>query len=74
MIAFDPDDTHFSNQFCGEFVDLTGGADFYAADPECVEREGNISLKIFLDMCREDGVEPRKSWSGKQSMDAYTAD
>ena len=24
-----------------------------------------MSLKVFLDMCREDGVEPRKSYSGK---------
>ena len=57
LIAFDPE----TNQCRGEFLDLNGRADFYAVDPECVKREGKISLKIFLDMCREDGVEPRKS-------------
>ena len=61
LIAFDPD----TNQFRGEFVDLTGGADFYAVDVKSLHREGKVSLKAFLDMCREDGVEPRKSYSGK---------
>jgi predicted HicB family RNase H-like nuclease len=27
--------------------------------------EGGISLKVFLDACREDDVEPFKSFSGK---------
>ena len=61
LIAFDPD----TNLFRGEFIDLNGGADFYAADVKSLRREGEISLKVFLDMCREDGVEPRKSYSGK---------
>ena len=56
LIAFDPD----TSQFRGEFVDLNGGADFYAANVESLQREGKASLKVFLDMCREDGVEPRK--------------
>ena len=61
LIAFDPE----TNQFRGEFVDLNGGADFYAVDVTSLQREGKVSLKVFLDMCREDGVEPRKSYSGK---------
>jgi predicted HicB family RNase H-like nuclease len=61
LIAFDPD----TNLFRGEFIDLNGGADFYAADVKTLQREGKISLKVFLDMCREDGVEPQKSYSGK---------
>ena len=61
LIAFDPN----TNQFRGEFVDLNGGADFYAADVKSLQREGKVSLKVFLDMCREDGVKPRKSYSGK---------
>ncbi len=32
---------------------------------KALQREGEISLNVFLDMCREDGVEPRKSYSGK---------
>ena len=61
LIEFDAD----TSQFCGKFVNLNGGADFYAADVKSLQREGNISLKVFLDTCREDGVEPRKSYSGK---------
>ena len=61
LIAFDPD----TNQFRGEFVDLNGGADFCGLDVKSLKREGKISLKVFLDMCFEDGVEPRKSYSGK---------
>ncbi len=61
LIAFDPE----TNLFRGEFIDLNGGADFYAADVKSLHREGKISLKVFLDMCREDGVEPRKNYSGK---------
>ena len=61
VITFDPD----TNQFRGEFVDLNGGADFYAADVQSLKREGKTSLKVFLEMCAEDGVQPRKSYSGK---------
>ena len=57
LIAFDAD----TSQFCGEFVDLNGGADFYGADVESLQREAKASLKVFLDMCREDGVGPRKT-------------
>ena len=51
--------------FRGEFVGLNGGADFYAADAEGLRREGEISLKVFMDACEEDGVEPFKTYSGK---------
>ena len=61
LIAFDPD----TNQFRGEFVDLNGGADFYAGDVQSLRREGKTSLKVSLDMCAEDGAQPRKSYSGK---------
>ena len=61
LIAFDPE----TNLFRGEFIDLNGGADFYAADVKALRREGETSLNVFLDMCCEDGVEPRKSYSGK---------
>jgi predicted HicB family RNase H-like nuclease len=44
------------DMFRGEFIDLAGGADFYAADVEGLRREGEASLKVFLDMCAKDGV------------------
>ena len=61
IVSFDPE----TNRFRGEFIGLNGGADFYAADVKSLKREGGISLKVFLEMCRESGLAPRKSFSGK---------
>ena len=61
VIAFDPD----IQMFRGEFVGLNGGADFYAADVEGLKREGEVSLRVFLDACTKRGIEPRKHFSGK---------
>ena len=61
IIQFDPD----IEMFRGEFVGLSGGADFYARDIAGLRREGLVSLKVFLEMCQEDGVEPRRQFSGK---------
>lgn len=59
VITYDPD----IEMFRGEFVDLNGGADFYAKDRDNLKKEGALSLKIFLEMCAEDGVAPRKNAS-----------
>ena len=64
IIQYDPD----IDMFRGEFIGLNGGADFYAKDIDSLRKEGEISLKVFLDMCREDGVEPRKVYSGKFNL------
>lgn len=61
VVAYDPE----LEMFRGEFVGLNGGADFYAKDIEGLKREGAVSLKVFLEACAEDGVDPRKSFSGK---------
>lgn len=53
------------DMFRGEFLGLNGGADFYAQDAEGLRREGAISLRVFLDACKEDNVDPFKSYSGK---------
>lgn len=57
VIAYDPE----LEMFRGEFVDLNGGADFYARDLEGLKREGALSLKIFLDECAARGIAPRKA-------------
>lgn len=56
VISFDPE----INMFRGEFVGLNGGADFYATDIEGLRREGQTSLKVFMEMCAEEGVSPYK--------------
>ena len=61
VIQFDPE----IDMFRGEFIGLNGGADFYARDVVGLKEEGAMSLKVFLEMCEEDGVEPRRSYSGK---------
>ncbi|MCD6188209.1 MAG: type II toxin-antitoxin system HicB family antitoxin [Desulfuromusa sp.] len=61
IIVYDPE----FEMFRGEFSGLNGGADFYAKDIETLKKEGAISLKVFLDLCAEDGVEPKKEYSGR---------
>ena len=56
VIAFDSD----VQMFRGEFAGLNGGADFYAKDVDGLRREGANSLRVFLEACAEDGVDPRK--------------
>lgn len=61
VIAFDPD----MGMFRGEFIGLNGGADFYASDVVGLKHEGAISLRVFMQACEEDGVEPYRHYSGK---------
>ena len=63
VITFDPD----ISMFRGEFVGLNGGADFYAKDIDGLHREGEISLKVFVEMCERDGV-PVKKARGKFAL------
>ncbi|NUU66493.1 type II toxin-antitoxin system HicB family antitoxin [Enterobacteriaceae bacterium BIT-l23] len=61
IITFDPE----IEMFRGEFTGLNGGADFYARSVDELKKEGEESLRIFLDECRKDGIAPYKSFSGK---------
>ena len=56
IIAYDQE----IGMFRGEFYGLNGGADFYATDAEGLKREGEISLRVFLEGCEEKGIPPRK--------------
>ena len=62
IIQFDAD----IEMFRGEFVGLNGGADFYARDVSGLRREGAASLKVFLDMCEEDGGHPASAEVGRE--------
>lgn len=56
------------DQFRGEILGLSGGADFYGKNPKELRAEFKKSLKVFLDVCRKQGMEPRRSYSGKFNL------
>ncbi|MFT4047049.1 MAG: type II toxin-antitoxin system HicB family antitoxin [Solimonas sp.] len=60
VISFDPE----IGMFRGEFTGLSGGADFYATDVNGLKREGAVSLRVYLDACKKDGIEPLAKASG----------
>lgn len=61
IVSYDPE----IEMFRGEFIGLNGGADFYAQDVVGLKVEGEASLRVFLDMCKEKSIGPYKSYSGK---------
>jgi predicted HicB family RNase H-like nuclease len=61
VITYDPD----IGMFRGEFVGLSGSADFYATDVEGLANEGKTSLNVYLQACEERGVAPYKQFSGR---------
>lgn len=56
------------DQFRGEILGLTGGADFHGKNPRELRAEFKRSLAVFLEVCREKGIEPRRSYSGKFNL------
>lgn len=54
--------------FRGEILGLSGGADFYGKNPRELRAEFKKSLQVFLDVCREKGIEPRRNYSGKFNL------
>ena len=64
VIKYDPE----IDMFRGEFTSLNGGADFYATNIAELRKEGETSLKVFLEMCQEEGIDPKKQYSGKFNL------
>lgn len=54
--------------FRGEILGLSGGADFYGKNPKELRAEFKKSLEVFLAVCKEKGVEPRRHFSGKFNL------
>jgi predicted HicB family RNase H-like nuclease len=54
--------------FRGEILGLNGGADFYGKNPKELRTEFKKSLQVFLDVCEEQGLEPRRNFSGKFNL------
>lgn len=63
-IEYDPE----LEMFRGEILGLNGGADFYGKSPKELKAEFRKSLEVFLEVCREKGIEPRRSYSGKFNL------
>lgn len=63
-IEYDPE----LDQFRGEILGLSGGADFYGKNPRELRSEFKKSLQVFLEVCAEKGIEPRRSFSGKFNL------
>lgn len=63
-IEYDPE----LDAFRGEILGLNGGADFYGRTPKELRAEFRKSLATFLEVCREKGIEPRRSYSGKFNL------
>lgn len=54
--------------FRGEILGLSGGADFYGKNPRELRAEFKKSLQVFLEVCHEKGIEPRRNYSGKFNL------
>ena len=63
-IEYDPE----IDMFRGEILGLTGGADFYGKTPRELRAEFKKSLAVFLEVCEEKGIEPRRTYSGKFNL------
>jgi predicted HicB family RNase H-like nuclease len=56
------------DMFRGEILGLSGGADFYGKNPKELRTEFKKSLSVFLEVCLEKGIEPRRNFSGKFNL------
>ena len=54
--------------FRGEILGLNGGADFYGKNPKELRTEFKKSLQVFLDVCKEKGIQPKRNFSGKFNL------
>jgi predicted HicB family RNase H-like nuclease len=63
-IEFDPE----LDMFRGEILGLNGGADFYGKNPKELRAEFKRSLAVYLEVCAEKKLEPRRHFSGKSNL------
>ncbi|MCB1935144.1 MAG: type II toxin-antitoxin system HicB family antitoxin [Nitrosomonas sp.] len=63
-IEYDPE----IDMFRGEILGLNGSADFYGKSPTELRREFKKSLQVYLEVCEEKGISPRKEYSGKFNL------
>ena len=63
-IEFDPE----LDMFRGENLGLNGGTDFYGKNPNELRAEFKRSLAVFLEVCAEKKIQPRRHFSGKSNL------
>lgn len=51
----------------GKFIEINGSADIFPNNINILHEETQKSLSVFLDGCREKGIEPKRSYSGKDN-------
>ena len=56
------------DQFRGEILGLNGSADFYGKSSNELRKEFKNSLRIFLEVCEQNGISPTKEFSGKFNL------
>lgn len=61
VVLYDPE----LGMFRGEYLGLNGSADFYSDNVDGLIEEGRKSLAIFMEICEERGIMPRKNFSGR---------
>jgi predicted HicB family RNase H-like nuclease len=52
-----------TDQFRGDILCIYGGADFYSLNPDELRLEFKKLLDVFLEVCKEQGIEPRRKYS-----------
>ena len=61
VIEYDPD----LDTFAGRVVNLSSPVTFYGRTPDELRKELAASIRTYLDVCREQGIEPEKPYSGR---------
>lgn len=51
--------------FSGQVINLSTPVTFMAGDAANLKKEFKNSIDAYLDICRENGIEPEKTYSGK---------
>ena len=51
--------------FTGEVIGLRSVITFQGRTPEELENSFRESIELYLEMCRDDGIEPEKPYSGR---------
>ena len=63
-ITYDPE----SESFFGEVINTRDVITFYGTGIEELKREFATSVEVYLDLCREKGLEPSRPYSGKFNL------